>query len=136
MEGVRKTHRARKLNRIYRNLNYINKKRVNKTFQQGDLILIQDVALAANNAGRCTYRPAIVLDITQSGNCALVQTLGTNRVLKYHFTYMKKLTRPLFAQLPENWQGQIISSLDRRVEDLSSQEMEDEEQEESQEVNT
>ena len=116
----------RKMDRIQRNLSYINRRRVTKNFQQGDIVLIQSVALAANNAGRCTYRPAIVLDITRSGTCALVQALGSSRVLKYHFTYMKKLTRPLFAQLPDNWQREVTESIDKRMDELSSQELEEE----------
>ena len=118
-----KIHKARKIDRIYRNLRYINRSRKTKVFHPGDLILIQDVRIMGNRAGRSTYRPAIVLDITKSNSCALVQTLGSNRVLKYRFTYIKLLTRPLFNQLPIGWQDQILEATQGSVRDSPSLDM-------------
>ena len=123
VERIRKIHKARKIDRIYRNLRYINRSRKTKVFHPGDLILIQDVRIMGNRAGRSTYRPAIVLDITKSNSCALVQTLGSNRVLKYHFTYIKLLTRPLFNQLPIGWQDQILEATQGSVRDSPSLDM-------------
>ena len=124
VEKVRKDHRKRKLDRVYRNLSYINRNKTTKTFEPGDVVLIQDVRLIANKAGRCTYRPAIVLDITKSKSCALVQALESNRVLKYHFTYIKPLTKPLFLKLPEHWQNKVIEANRGELDDSGSQDFE------------
>ena len=134
VEQIRKVHRARKIDRIHRNLRYINRSRRTKTFNPGDLVLIQNLKLAANRVGRSTYRPATVLDITKSKSCALVQALGSNRVLKYHFTYIKPLIRPLFNKLPNEWQRQVLQATQGRLRELPSQEMDVSSQEGSQET--
>ena len=124
VESARQKHRKRKLDRIFHNLSYINRNRATKTFKAGDVVLIQDVRLIANKVGRSTYRPAIILDITKSNSCALVQALGSNRVLKYHFTYIKPLTKPLFLKLPSNWQNEILEATQVDFEDSTGQDME------------
>ena len=134
VEQIRKTHRERKIDRIYRNLRYVNRNRKTKTFNPGNLVLLQDVTLAKNRVGRCTYRPATVLEITKSNSCALVQTLGTNRVLKYHFTYIKHLTKPLFNKLPQGWQTQVIEVTQGNLQDSPSQGADEYSQEGSQET--
>ena len=46
VEQIQKTHRERKVDRIYRNLRYVNRNRKTKTFNPGDSVLLQDVTLA------------------------------------------------------------------------------------------
>ena len=134
VEQIRKEHKARKIDRIYRNLRYINRSRQTKKFSPGDVVLLQDCKIASNKVGRSTYRPATVLDITKSNSCAIVQALGTNRVLKYHFTYIKPLTKPLFYKLPRGWQEKVVEATHGRVQDSPSQEIEEYSQEGSQEL--
>ena len=66
----------------------------------------------------------MILDITKSNSCALVQPLDSNRVLKYHFNYIKPLTKPLFLKLPLNWQNKVLEATTGELEDSSSQELE------------
>ena len=91
LNKVRQVHKKRKLDRIQRNLLYINKKRANKRFVPGDLVLFQNVTLSAGRGTRATYKPAIILDICKSNNAALIQDLGTKRVIKYSFSHLKKV---------------------------------------------
>ena len=119
-----KKHRKRKLDRIFHNLSYINRTKTTKTFAAGTLVLIQDVRLISNRVGRSTYRPAMIIDITKSNSCALVQPLDSNRVLKYHFNYIEPLTKPLFLKLPLNWQNKVLEATAGELDDSPSQELE------------
>ena len=134
IEKAQKTHKARKIDRIYRNLRYINRNRKTKTFSPGDMVLIQDVRITGNRVAKSTYRPATVLDITKSNSCALVQALGSNRVLKYHFNYIKPLSRPLFNKLPRGWQNKVVEATGGGIAELALPEIEEFSQEESQEL--
>ena len=66
----------------------------------------------------------MILDITKSNSCALAQPLDSNRVLKYHFNYIKPLTKPLFLKLPLNWQDKVLEATSGELEDSPSQELE------------
>ena len=122
---IRKEHIKRKLDRIDRNLFYINKKRINKKFKAGDLILYQNVRLQGQKASRCIYTPGIILEINKSGNSANIQSLITKRIIKYNFSFIKKITKPLFYKLPPTWKKLILESV-RRPEEIPSQDTNEE----------
>ena len=96
VERIRKEHKKRKERRIRSNLAYINKKRLNKNLAVRDIVLLQNLHLSPNRGMKAAGTPGIILDVCKSGNSALVQSLLTMRVVKYSFTYLKKLTKPLF----------------------------------------
>ena len=111
IEEARKIHRKRKIQRIHHNLNYINSKRNTKNFKPGDLVLVQDINLVGQRNARTLYFPGTLLEVNKSENSALIQTFHTRRVIKSNFTFVRKLIKPLFIQLPEEWQKLVKDSL-------------------------
>lgn len=55
--------------------------------------------------------PGTLLEVNKSENSALIQTFHTRRVIKSNFTFVRKLIKPLFIQLPEEWQKLVKDSL-------------------------
>ena len=121
VEKIRKEHKRKKEQKIRSNLTYINKKRVNKVFQPGDIVLLQNLHLTANRGVKAASTPGVVLEICSSGKSALVQSLLTSRVVKYSFSYLKKMTKPMFAQLPELWQRKVTQTTQVPPIDFPSQ---------------
>ena len=124
VDKIRCEHKKRKDNRIRSNLSYINKKRSQKNLAVNDVVLLQNLHLSAGRGMKAIASPGIIIDVCKSGNAALVQSLLTERVVKYNFTYLKKITKPLFAQLPETWQIKVREATGRDTRNLSSQDSE------------
>ena len=121
IQEARKTHKKRKTARMLHNLRYINHRRSPKTFQPGDLVLCQNINLVGCRTARTLYFPGILLEINKSQNLALIQTFHTKRIIKCNFSFVRKLIKPMFLKLPEDWQAEIIRSIREKVgRDFSS----------------
>ena len=107
VENIRAQFKKKKEQRIKSNLLYINKRRGKKDFVTGDLVILQSLHLAAGRGMRAIGAPGIILDICKSGKSALVENILTNRVAKYNFSYLRRISTPIFAKLPDRWKDQI-----------------------------
>ena len=74
-------------------------------------MLLQNLHLSAGRGLKMSGTPGTILEICKSGKSALVQSLSTNRVVKYNFSYLRKVSKPIFSRLPDDWK--------RKIEELS-----------------
>ena len=121
VEAARRQHKRKKDLRIKSNLLYINKRRTKKDFKIGDVVLLQNLHLSAGRGLKMTGTPGVILEICKSGKSALVQSLSTNRILKYNFSYLKKVSKPVFSRLPDDWKRKIEEIAENDAQGLPSQ---------------
>ena len=68
------------------------------------------------STSKILYQPAIILEVLPSKAYAYIQSLVTKRILKYSFSYLKKikdLNQLSRLSLPEDWQ-RLISDATRQ----------------------
>ena len=104
------------------NLLYINKKRTKKNLLTGDLVILQNLHLTKGMGMRAIGSPGIILEICKSGKSALVQNLLTQRIVKYNLSFLRRVTKPLFAKFPDDWKEQIVGTTRKEPRDSSSSE--------------
>ena len=107
VDKIRSQFKKKKEQRIKSNLLYINKKRGKKNFIVGDLVILQSLHLTAGRGMRAIGAPGIILDICKSGRSALVENILTNRIAKYNYSYLRRITTPILTRLPDNWKSEI-----------------------------
>ena len=122
VENIRAQFKKRKEQRIKSNLLYINKKRTKKNLLTGDLVILQNLHLTKGMGMRAIGSPGIILEICKSGKSALVQNLLTQRIVKYNLSFLRRVTKPLFAKLPDDWKEQIVGTTRKEPRDSSSSE--------------
>ena len=76
---------------------------------------------------------AVVLDICKSKSSALVQFINTKRVVKCHFSYIRKLISPLLRRLPDEWKSDVLDAIARG--DASTMQPQDSDFDETQDDN-
>ena len=126
VDKIRAYYKRRKDQRILSNLLYLNKRKRKKELVVGDVVIIQSLHLTAGRGVRATGSPGIILDICSSKKSALVENLLTGRIVKYNFSYLRRLTKPLFAKLPDNWKREIekLNRADPRETSSSERDLE------------
>ena len=85
------------------------------------MVLYKNVRLEGLKASRCIYTPGIILEVNESKNNCSIQSIITNRIVKYNFSFLKKVTKPIFYKLPSSWKGPILEAV-RKPGAISSQE--------------
>ena len=125
IEGVRKQHKKKKEQRIKSNLLYINKRRGKKDFVTGDAVILQSLHLTSGRGMKAIGAPGLIIDICKSGKSALVENILTHRVVKYNFSYLKRITTPILSKLPDEWKRRIEEISEAAPRDSSSQETQD-----------
>ena len=122
VENIRAQFKKRKEQRIRSNLLYINKRRAKKDLVSGDLVILQSLHLTKGMGMRAIGTPGIILEICKSGKSALVENLLTQRIVKYNLSFLRRVTKPMFAKIPDDWKSQIIGAERATPRDSSSSE--------------
>ena len=119
---IRKQHVKAKTNKIRSNLNYINKRRKNRKFEVGSLCFYKNLRVQKGmSIDRILYKPGIIIENLPSGTHCYIQSLVSNKILKYSFQYLKPvkdLSRLSRLALPLEWQKLIVEKIPNYLSNL------------------
>ena len=114
---IRKQFAKAKREKIKSNLFYINKRRRPGAFEEGCVCLYRNVHLQKQaGTNRILYKPCIVIENLPSGTHCFIQSLVSNRILKYSYQYLKKinnLNSLSRISLPLGWHEKIREALSK-----------------------
>ena len=113
------------------NLYYINRRRKARDFSAGDVVMYKFLHLQkGSSTQKVLYHPAVITYIYPSNTHCDIQSLVTDRKLKYSFTYLKpfkELSSSMKYTLPTSWQQKIKEKLsmngENQIESNHSSEM-------------
>ena len=113
------------------NMYYINKRRKALDFSTGYVVMYKFLHLQkVCSTQKVLYHPAVITYIYPSNTHCDIQSLVTDRKLKYSFTYLKpfkELSNSMRYTLPTSWQQKIKEKLsingENQVESNHSSEM-------------
>ena len=117
IEKIRSQFAKAKRDKIKSNLYYINKRRKPRIFEEGCVCLYRNIHLQKQmGTNRILYKPCIVIENLPSGTHCFIQSLVSNRILKYSYQYLKPI-KSLNAlsriSLPLEWQEKIREAMNR-----------------------
>ena len=92
---------------------YLNQRTRDKDFEANQIVVYRNLAIEKNSITKIKLiGPCIILKIDKCS--ALVQNLTNNKITKQHYTFLHKFNCRNINNLPENWENQILNSINRR----------------------